>query len=1195
MLIKDLFTKPVDRPINGVIKADQDDAASVWQELDEYVVTKELDSHFRRFFDAFLRAVYNTGDPHILGLIGVWISGFFGSGKSHFLKILSYLLENREISYQGQTRRAIDFFDGKIQDAMLASDIKRAVNTGADVILFNIDSKADSGSGRDALLRVFLKVFNEKLGYSGDHPHVADIERRLDGQGKLADFKAAFHAVAGVEWEQERDGYSFYFEQIVQALADALDKSPEGARAWFERAESDFESLLTVENFAGWVREYLDSRGPEHRIVFLVDEVGQFIGQDTHLMLSLQTIVENLGTACGGRAWVVVTSQEDIDAIIGEVRASKANDFSKIQGRFKTRLSLSSGNVDEVIQKRLLSKTDAARTELTGLYGGSADILKNQLSFSNVGMTFKPYADAQDFANVYPFAPYQFQLVQKVFEAIRRHGVTGLHLARGERSMLDAFQSAAVQLAERETGVLVPLYRFYPAIESFLEGIVKSTIDNAEGNDKLDPFDVLVLKTLFLIRYVDEIRGNVDNLVTLFVDRIDADRLALRQQIEASLQRLEKETLVGRNGEDFFFLTNEERDVSREIKDVDLSPAEETKLLAELLFEDVLKGLRKHRFPDNNKDFGLTRLCDLHPHGTRTDGDLVLSVITPLADDYGLYDEARCILNSSADGGALLVRLDDDKTLAREVRTHIQTDKYIGRKNDGTASHTTQRILRERYEENRERRQRLVRQLEQLCKEAACYAAGQPLKPKAGTAATAVADGLNYLVRNSFNKLGYLTHLSANPQAEIKAVLSATDVDDLGFSLEAGQGNLQAIAELAQHIELAASANRQILLEDLVQERFGRRPYGWPEWEVVLLVARLVRRGDISLVMDGGVLALEKVFDAMTSPSKWRRVTVVRRKTVDSGKLQAARNLAKDVFGSIAPDGEDVLDAHLREQLGRWRGDLVQYKTLADTGNYPGGQPIADALGVINKLLAETESVGLIGKFLERRSDMLDFSDDVHELRNFYDHQRQTWDKLRQAEARFQPNRSWLDQDDTAARALTRIQEILAAPASYGLVKDAEGLIQTIEQVNQSLVAQHRDQVRPAIDAQLAKVQVELDDAKADGDLRNQCLYPLQQLKARIETQTSIAHIAQAETQAVELADDAFARIEAAAKAQPKPEDECGDEKIKPFVKPRRVIKAAALVPKPYLETQEDIDAYLDKLRTALETVIAAGDRIEVR
>jgi len=230
MLIKELFTKQIDRPINGVIKADQADSESVWQELDEYVVTKELDIHFRQFFNAYLDAVDNVGDPDVTGKVGVWISGFFGSGKSHFLKILSYLLENREVVRSGQTKRAIDFFDGKIQDAMLAGDIKRAVNTEVDVILFNIDSKADSSSGRDAILRVFLKVFNEKLGYSGDHPHIADLERHLEFQGKLDAFKTAFRATANVDWELERDGYSFYADELVQALSEALGKSIEGAR-----------------------------------------------------------------------------------------------------------------------------------------------------------------------------------------------------------------------------------------------------------------------------------------------------------------------------------------------------------------------------------------------------------------------------------------------------------------------------------------------------------------------------------------------------------------------------------------------------------------------------------------------------------------------------------------------------------------------------------------------------------------------------------------------------------------------------------------------------------------------------------------------------------------------------------------------------------------------------------------------------
>lgn len=170
MKIRDLFTKPIDRPINGVIKADQRDAESIWQELDEYVVTKQLTEYFRRFFDAFLAAADNPNDPVLSTRMGVWVSGSFGSGKSHFIKILSYLLENIEATNpeNGQLKRAAQLFDeNKIKDAMLLADVQRAIKGSSDVILFNIDAKADSKSDRDVILQVFLRVFNEKLGYSG--------------------------------------------------------------------------------------------------------------------------------------------------------------------------------------------------------------------------------------------------------------------------------------------------------------------------------------------------------------------------------------------------------------------------------------------------------------------------------------------------------------------------------------------------------------------------------------------------------------------------------------------------------------------------------------------------------------------------------------------------------------------------------------------------------------------------------------------------------------------------------------------------------------------------------------------------------------------------------------------------------------------------------------------------------------------
>jgi hypothetical protein len=162
MLIKNLFEKDIERPLNGVIKADQTDNESAWQELDEYVVTRELDTHFRDFFGAYLNAINNPKNADVSSRIGVWVSGFFGSGKSHFIKMLSYLLQNRVVTYKGQTKRAIEFFESKIVDASLFGDIKRAVGTGADAVLFNVDSKANhQKDGRNAILGVFLRVFNE--------------------------------------------------------------------------------------------------------------------------------------------------------------------------------------------------------------------------------------------------------------------------------------------------------------------------------------------------------------------------------------------------------------------------------------------------------------------------------------------------------------------------------------------------------------------------------------------------------------------------------------------------------------------------------------------------------------------------------------------------------------------------------------------------------------------------------------------------------------------------------------------------------------------------------------------------------------------------------------------------------------------------------------------------------------------------
>ena len=1235
MTLREFFDRDIGRPINGVVKADQQDDASMWQELDEFVVTSELDKHLHSFFRSYLEVADHLNKPEIANKVGAWISGFFGSGKSHYLKVLSYLMGNRELRYDGQTKRTVDFFETKISDPLFYADIKRAVAFPTDIVLFNIETKADHASGRDAILAVLLRMLNELQGYAGHPPHIAHMERHLAERGKLDVFKKAFQESSGKEWIAERDAFDFYRDDVIRALSSALGQSEEAATKWFDNAESNFS--LTVENFCKWVKEYLDSKGPDHRLLFFADEVGAFVGQNSQLMLNLQTITETLGTTSGGRAWIIVTSQEDIDAVIGEMNQSRANDFSRITARFKTRMSLSSANVDEVLRARLLAKREPATKLLKTLFAEKGDTIRNQLTFGQTGMTMRSYKDAEDFAATYPFIPYQFQLVQKIFEASRKVGATGMHLARGERSLLDAFQSASIQIQDCPPGVLVPLYRFYPSIENFLDTSVKLTIETAAQNASLEPFDISILQVLFLIRYVDEVKGSVDNLVALCLDEIDADRLALRRRIEASLLRLEGQTLISRNGDDFAFLTNEERDLSREIKGTELDPGAEAKFLGTLIFDHVLKEQRKHRYSVNGKDFTFNRTCDKHPHGNRVENAVGVHVVTPLNEDYTLYDASRCTLESTTDGGQLLIRLADQNTLGREARAYLQTERFISRKSDGSLNTSAQRILRDFADENRQRLQRLVASMGDLITHASFYAGGQAIQPKAAAPALALSEGLEYLIRNTFTKMGHLKHLLSEPLKEIQAVLRTDDIGQQTLAIQTEEGSPQAIQELRDYLRLCTQTSKAIVLHDLVEDRFSSRPYGWPSLETILLVARLAVIGEINLVRAGAKIPIERAFDELSSTGKWRQITLVQRKTTDPAEIQKARKLGQELFGDMGPDNEDQLAAHIQTKLKDWLGSLQQFKALADTGEYPGKDTIHEGITHIQRLLAESESFKFLERFIAQKDDLLDLSDRFHELSHFYKKQRPLWDDLRKSMERFRLNQLQLERDASASAALQRMEQILKAPSPYKMLPEVRGHIDAVQAINESLVSASRSKALATIDETFRQIEVELQQMGAGvpqlgdalkqmgtgvpqiGDALKQLdsstaqiseimkpfdssmphigdmMKQLGQLRLSASAQASLAHLDQAANESARLFESTVSAIEEYTRTPVTYEPKGRKPMEKPAVKPRRVIEIQRLIQKPFLENEAEVEDFLSKLRTELHDAIAKNERIQIK
>ena len=442
MRIQDMFERDINRDINGVVKVAQEDDASLEQELSEYVITRELAGHFATFFDAYERALDVPTDK-----IGVWISGFFGSGKSHFLKMLSYLLTNREVA--GNT--ALDYFRGKFEDGMVAAKVDRCAHVPTESILFNVDNKAVGEKDADVLKRTFARVFYDHLGFYGEDLKLARLEQFVDSRGKTDAFRAAFARLNGEGWLDARAEYDFFSDDVIAALVEADVMSGEEAQRWFDGSDrADFSIERLTDEIRGYAEARAAQSGGQFRLLFMVDEIGQFIGGDTNLMLNLQTIVEELGSKCSGRVWVMVTSQEAID----EVTTVAGNDFSKIQGRFNTRLSLSSSSADEVIKRRVLAKTPDATSLLAMQYGQSSAVLRNLFTFEGAVSDLHGYDGAEDFAETFPFADYQFTLMQKVMTELRKHGSSGKHLSSGERSMLSGFQEAAQRVEERDENAL---------------------------------------------------------------------------------------------------------------------------------------------------------------------------------------------------------------------------------------------------------------------------------------------------------------------------------------------------------------------------------------------------------------------------------------------------------------------------------------------------------------------------------------------------------------------------------------------------------------------------------------------------------------------------------------------------------------------------------------------------------------------
>ena len=1166
MIIKDIFEKDIEREIDGVIKAN--DLKNVDLEVDEYVITKEIEDKLETFFDVYASSITSPSKD-----VGVWISGFFGSGKSHLLKILSVVLGDQE-KYRDKFLSKLDGCD-----TFLKGNATKALSTPTQTLLFNIDQQSNimQGNSSSSVLSVFQRVFDEMRGYFGEKPYIAELEKFLDEEGIYEDFKTAYQAEAGATWESKRHQVLIKRKEFAKALSQVLDISEDEAKGKLKEFQEEYD--LTPMKFAQEVQDYMQTKESNFRLIFLVDEIGQFIAEDVNKMLNLQTIVESLSEKCNGQSWIVVTSQQDIESIMGDVNSQQQHDFARIMGRFKTKLNLTSANADEVIKKRILSKTEAASTELRHHYFEQQASLKSLFYFTE-GMQFQQIQNEDDFESNYPFIPYQFDLLGiALLELSRHNAMLGRAQSVGERSMLELFQNTAQMVKNEEVGALSDFSNFYKSLQSILKTEVINAINLSESNPILNDFDRKVLKTLFLVRYIESFKSNKANIATLLISKLGEDKLALEKRTQEALNKLENQTFIQRSGEFYFYLTNEEKDIIEEVKSIAIDNFAINDHLANVIYDGTL-GVTKITHPDFKQDYNFTRRLDDDIKSSR-EYEVGINIITPY---YHMQSESE-LISKSMGIHDLLVKLPDEDVLKKEIRLFLQTQKYYKQySSDSSRSESYKRILNEQLQENSTRKNNITKRIEKLLQGAEFIANGRVLDLKGIDSRTKIMSAFNEAVSEFYPQRKILReHYKEN---DITAILNAAD--DLTSGVE---NNLtEAEQVIVSKVSLSKQQNDILTLKTLI-DTYGTFPYGWDRWAVICLVSSLWRKGRTDLKQHGDILEIGKLSSELNNAHSYPNLVVIQAYTPPTAAIKTVKEIYNEIFSKPLSSSEPK---EVYAQFKTALSDLVANMKLiySKENQYPFVSVLKAPIELFEKvsLLGQSDLFDNIGSFQEDLEDS--YEDHISKIKQFMNNNGQinVFDSIKhfylQESANIQYINTQSDMDE--------LNSFVHSPKPYasGLAQKANEAYLRIKAELDTILSSERAEVTKSADHFIELFQ--------DNEDFIEYLSPEQKLKIQkpfldIKNSANNIRIIDSLKNSINAMSNTFTSRSDMA------EELIYEEKIRrgiiEIVPPKPTVTVASLQRRfsgKFIESESDVESYINDLKADLLKTIQADKKISL-
>ncbi len=1191
MKLKELYSKPINRAVNPAVSATKFDPETERIEIQEYVFTDEIINGLFRILDAIKN---NKPYDHV----GIWIDGYYGSGKSHFLKYLDYCItpatQEAAMDRLLEAVKAIDPLDEKHNISFdyeellsIANWLKRAT---IDTCIFNLETSYDNSTDKKkAFLHVFWNEFNGKRGFNKFNITLAqNLEKPLAEKGVFEAFKQRI-AEEGGDWNDPGMAADLIDNELDWVLDIAKQLAPTLSVDSIRERIIKRDTNMSIDRFGMELASYLKDKGDDYRLIFLADEVSQFINKERDRYLNLQEIITKLSEACDNKVWVACTAQQDLSEIMDDCNIAEEKDTEgKIKGRFEVKVSLKGTQPEVITQKRILDKKEEVKPVLASLYN------KYRAGFDlqfKLPTSYSSYDSQDDFVDYYPFVPYQFKLIMQVFNSFLALGYVAKEVKGNERSIIKVIHSTAKANAEAELGKFISFDELYNNM--FEEGLQargqkarQNAIDMARTYQTERPerthFALRVANVLFMICNISQtdqllFPATIDNVTTLLVNDMETPRLTIKNEVEKVVEFLCDNNIIrreqGKQGapDTFTFYSEEEMKVAQLIQSQVVDNNTQAEQLKEIFNKYITALKNKEQYKTRSFSVGLTI-----KQRTFLSNNPDVQVEFVMDADYETA-ELLALQNSNQNRMVYYVgpQYRDNKRLYNAFYWYCQANRYMATPVTSDDNRKTRDEFDKRANELYEG---LIKPEFEKILDTCPIISGMSvideaeLGQKRGNDRYRIA--MDKHLSSIYTKASLVDYPSIPRTTEQlkKAILRPVQPGDY-------EGMNAVLTDAEHEVEIYLNKQHAEVNVADVLAKFSKAPYGWDNICTLYVINELVRRHnrDYSYANNPNV-ETSTVANRIVSESN--KFTLRRAKAISPQVIQNFIDAWKEIFGiSAVPASTDST------QLFRACRDIESDRSLAmfikgykdiehQIAGYQFCQPIREAIELFESWLGERDPLKFFNLIIAAKDEAKKLIDKCREVVQFTHDQLDIYKQL----LRFQ--------DENQYNFPFVPMELQGAVADFCKLKDdpwpiagLRGYIKLQRQLTGILDGVRHDlrrQVSDAYTETFRQLRLICEKNKVGTDI-------LAKEDVTIQLKTAPTNILQLQNN---LSTDAFyqeqvAKILAAAKP-----DSNGGHAV-------RNITLRTKTSHP-LQTTADIDDYLSHLRTQLMKAMENGDSVMV-